>query len=134
MTRTYAWPTLLLAAVVLAGCASEPRTNFYTLVPAAVPAQAAAKAPYSVAIGPVGVPDSLDRPQMVLRSGANQVTISEFERWAGPLKNEIALAVAENLKVQLGGASVFAYPQGTGADVTVSVDVQRFDSDRKSVV
>lgn len=128
MTRTSAWPALLLAAVVLAGCASEPKTNFYTLVPAATPAKADAKAPYSVAIGPVGIPESLDRPQMVVRAGANQVSIAEFERWAGPLKSEIALAIAENLKPLLGGASLYTYPQGAGADIGVSVDVQRFDS------
>jgi hypothetical protein len=122
-------PALLLAALVLAGCSSPPKTNFYTLSPAAAPARAEAKAPaYSVAIGPVGIPESLDRPQLVLRAGANQVTVSEFERWAGPLKNEIALAIAENLKSRLSGASVFTYPQGLGADVSVSVDVQRFDS------
>jgi hypothetical protein len=122
-------PALLLAAVVLAGCSSPPKTSFYTLTPAAAPARAESKAPaYSVAIGSVGIPESLDRPQVVLRTGANQLQISEFERWAGPLKSEIALAIAENLKPLLGGASVFTYPQGMSADVTVSVDVQRFDS------
>jgi hypothetical protein len=120
---------LLLAAAVLAGCSSPPKTNFYTLSPAAsAPARADAKVPYSVAIGPVGVPESLDRPQMVVRTGANQVSIAEFERWAGPLKSEIALAIAENLKPLLGGASVFTYPQGVNADVNVSLDVQRFES------
>lgn len=128
MTRTSALPALLLAAVVLAGCSSPPKANFYTLSPAAAPARADAKALYSVAIGAVAVPESLDRPQMVVRTGANQVTIAEFERWAGPLKSEIALAIAANLKPLLGGASVFIYPQGANADVNVSVDVQRFDS------
>lgn len=127
MTRTSAWTALLLAAA-LAGCSSPPKTNFYTLSAAAAPARADATVPYSVAIGPVGVPESLDRPQMVMRTGANQVTLAEFERWAGPLRSEIALAIAENLKPLLGGASVVTYPQGMDADVTVSVDVQRFES------
>jgi len=127
VTRTSAWTALLLAAA-LAGCSSPPKTNFYTLSAAAAPAGADAKVSYSVAIGRVGVPESLDRPQMVVRAGANQLTIAEFERWAGPLQNEIALAIAENLRPQLGGASVFTYPQGVDADVNVSVDVQRFES------
>jgi uncharacterized protein len=129
VTRTSAGTAWLLAAAMLAGCSSPPKTNFYTLNSAAsAPARADAGAPYSVAIGPVGIPESLDRPQMVTRTGANQLTVAEFERWAGPLKSEIALAIAENLKPLLGGASVFTYPQGTDADVKVSVDVQRFDS------
>jgi len=128
VTRRSAWPALLLTAVVLAGCSSTPKTNFYTLSSVAAPAGADAKVPYSVAIGPVGIPESIDRPQLVIRTGANQVAIAEFERWAGPLKNEIALAIAENLRLQLGGASVVTYPQGAQADVNVSVDVQRFES------
>ena len=128
MTRAPVMAALLLSALLLAGCSSTPKTSFYTLTPAAAGTRADAKASYSVAIGPVAIPDSLDRPQIVLRTGANQVAISEFERWAGPLKNEIALAIAENLKSQLAGASVFTYPQGTSADLSVSVDVQRFDS------
>jgi hypothetical protein len=129
VTRISAGPVLLLAAVALAGCSSPPKTNFYTLSPAAsAPARAEARAPYGVAIGLVAVPESLDRPQMVMRTGANQVSIAEFERWAGPLKSEIALAIAENLKPLLDGASVFTYPQGAVADVNVSVDVQRFES------
>ena len=129
MTRTSAWTALLLAVAALAACSSPPKTNFYTLSPAAsAPARADAKVPYSVAIGAVRVPESLDRPQMVVRTGANQLTIAEFERWAGPLKSEVALAIAGNLKTLLGGAGVFTYPQGEGADVNLSVDVQRFDS------
>ena len=64
------------------------------------------------------------------RTGASQVTINEFERWAGPLKGEIARTIAENLTQLLGGASVFAYPQSANveADYKVLVDVQRFDS------
>jgi hypothetical protein len=119
----------LLLAAALAGCSSPPKTNFYTLSPAAsAPVRGDAKVPYSVSIGLVAVPESLDRPQMVMRTGANQVSIAEFERWAGPLRNEIALAIAANLKPLLDGASVFTYPQGAVADVNVSVDVQRFES------
>jgi len=120
----------LLAIAALAGCGTSPKSNFYTLGPDAVPANADAKSSYTVAIGSVTVPDMLDRPQIVIRSGANQVVISDFERWAGTLKSEIARAIADNLTQMLGGAIVFAYPQGASvtADYKVLVDVQRFDS------
>ena len=120
----------LLAAAALVGCGSSPKANFYTLGPGAAPARAEAKASYRIAIGAVTVPDALSRPQIVTRAGANQVTINEFERWAGPLKDEIARALAANLTQLLAGASVFAYPQSANveADYKVFVDVQRFDS------
>jgi len=122
-----AWLVPLVAA--LAGCGSSPVTHFYTLSPATAPAPEGRVA-YTVAIGAVALPDGIDRPQIVLRGAGNQVTFSEFERWLGALKDEIALAVAANLKQALGGANVYAYPVSAGmnADVSVLLYVQRFDA------
>lgn len=132
MTRKWLWLAALLGTAALAGCGSSPVTHFYTLNPAALPAAAGAdgKSAYVVAIGAVALPDGVDRPQIVLRTGGNQVSFSEFERWVGALKDEIALAVAANLKQGLVGASVSAYPMraGINADVNVLLNVQRFDS------
>jgi uncharacterized lipoprotein YmbA len=115
-----------LALCALAGC-STPRERYYAL---SAPEQPAAKALYSVSVGPVSVPDAVDRPQFVLRTTANQVTILEQTRWAGPLKSEIPRVIAANLAQALGDAYVSAYPQGAGsdADYVVVVDIQRFDS------
>ena len=86
----------LLAVLVLAGCGSSPKANFYTLGSDAPPPRAPA-APYRIAIGIVTVPDLIDRPQIVTRTGANQVTIDEFARWAEPLQGEIPRVIAANL-------------------------------------
>lgn len=123
---------LLLAG--LAGCASSPPARFYTLearaiaVPATTPA--AGKADYSVLVGPISIPDLVDRPQMVLRVDASRVTIAEQARWAEPLKIAIARALAGNLGLLLDGARVATYPQASGAsaDYQVFVDVQTFDA------
>ena len=63
-------------------------------------------------------------------TGVQTCALPIFERWVGSLKDEIALAVAANLKQSLDGASVFAQPMGGGmnADVNVLRYVQRFDS------
>ena len=130
MTSRFLLPAALLAVALLSGCGTSPNATFYTLGAIEAPAPGEAKAAYTVAIGAVTVPEMLERPQIVTRSGANQVTINEFERWAGPLKSEIARTIAENLTKLLGGASVFTYPQSASvnADYRVLVDVQRFDS------
>jgi uncharacterized lipoprotein YmbA len=122
---------LIGAGALLSGCmGGSPVTRFYTLAPASPPAPAEARSALTVVIGAVSLPDGLDRPQIVLRGAGNQVTFSEFERWLGTPRDEIALAVAGGLKQALGGASVFAGPLGTGmsADVTVLLHVQRFES------
>ena len=119
---------LLFALVVLgAGCASKP-SKFYTLSPTAEPGEA--KESFSVAVGPVSVPPMIDRPQMVVNVGPNQVGIDEFNRWASPLQSEIARVVAENLARKLGTQMVSVFPQATstGASYRVMIDVIRFES------
>ena len=120
----------LLVVAALAGCGSSPKANFYTLREGVAPPVVDAKSAYTIAIGAVTVPEIVDRPQFVVRTGANQVTINEFERWAGPLKNEIPRVIADNLTQMVPGASVFAYPQSANvdADCRILLEVQRFDS------
>ncbi|HEY6281247.1 MAG TPA: PqiC family protein [Burkholderiales bacterium] len=130
MIRLYALIAAMFAFVQLVGCGSSPKSNFYTLSSGAAPERSEAKAQYSVAIGPVTVPAIIDRPQIVTRSGPNQVQIAELERWAGPLRSEIPRVIAANLMQQLDGAYVYVYPQNVNlnADYQVLLEVQRFDS------
>lgn len=122
-------PIVILSALAAtgAGCASAP-SKFYTLSPAATPGAVAAS--YSVAVGPVSVPPAVDRPQIVVRLGPNQVAIDEFNRWASPLPNDIARVVAQNLVSLLGTPLVTLFPQSAaaGASYRVGIDVLRFES------
>ncbi len=127
MRRLAVLALFLALAFAWAGCAS-PRSNFYSLGSAAKPA--AASADYSVAVGPVTVPAEVDRPQMVVRVGPNEVAVEEFHRWASPLPEAIARAVAGNLSAALGTPYVSVYPEPTsaGARYRVVIDVMVFDS------
>ena len=131
MIRPSALIAAALAISALAGCGSSPKVNFYALSSAAAPERAAAGAAYGVvAIGPVTVPEMIDRPQIVTRAAANQVTLDEFAQWAEPLKGQIPRIIAANLTQLLDGAYVIAYPQSANvpADYKVDINVQRFES------
>jgi uncharacterized lipoprotein YmbA len=124
---------VLFMMFALTGCGSSPKQSYYTLSAAAVmngAAPASGESSYSVAVGPVTLPESVDRPQLVLRVGPNEVTFVELHRWAGPLKGEIPRIIADNLAADLNVKRVAAYPQSAGenADYRVLVDIQRFDS------
>ncbi|HCE68809.1 MAG TPA: hypothetical protein DER40_15255 [Geobacter sp.] len=119
---------LLLA---LAGCSRSPRVTFYTLEPAApVEARSATAADPSIAVGPVTLPEVVDRPQFVVRVAANRVEILETQRWAEPLKSEIPRLVAENLGRLLGSSRVSSYLQhdGVNADYRILLDIRRFEA------
>jgi len=122
---------VILCALVawLTGCASSQQAQFYTLSPVSSPS-AAPLAGCSVSVGPVSVPDVVDRQQIVVRTGPNQVTMDEFNRWASPLRGDIARVVAENLVSMLGTPQVTVFPQtsAAGVDYRVAVDALRFDS------
>ena len=114
-------------AAVGAGCAS-PRSDFYTLSRSAKAAPVTAG--YSVAVGPVSVPEIVDRPQIVVRTGPNRVFIDEFHRWGSPLRDEIARGIAGNLAALLGALRVSVFPHSTSsaAKYRAAVDVMVFDS------
>jgi uncharacterized lipoprotein YmbA len=120
--------TLCLTAVLLSGCGISPRVTYYTLNVAATP-DTSAPALDPVAIGPVSLPELLDRPLLVVRTGANRVDVLETQRWAEPLKSEIPKIIAADLTLLLNQTRVSVYPQGTAqdADYRVLVDFQRFE-------
>jgi len=112
-----------------AGCASTPPSHFYTLSAAAAPA--AAPSSLTVAVGPVSIPAVVDRPEIVVTIGENEVWLDEFNRWASPLQDGIATLVAENLVALLGTPRVTLYAQTAvgDADYRVAIEVQRFESE-----
>ena len=118
-----------LVAAVLFGCAASPKVSFYTL-PA--PSYPEARGTLNILLGPVTLPEMVDRPQMVTRASGNQVAIIDSSRWAQPLKGETARVLAANLAHDLGTQRVFLAGQGMAGvgelDIRVAVDILRFES------
>lgn len=118
--------------VLIAACGTTPVTRYYALetiptTPSATSTPRSGQA--TIAVRTVAVPAAADRPQIVVRAGDSRVTLDEFNRWAGPLRDEIARVVAGNLSAQLGAPVVTvssAFP--STSDLVVLLDVQRFDA------
>jgi len=103
----------LLALALLAGTGClgrSPAPRLYTL--AAVGGTIAEPAPGELAllVGPVRLPDYLDRPQIVTREGPNEVVADEFHRWAGGLEANVLRALAANLGERLQTRRVVTAP------------------------
>ena len=124
--------SLLTLLLLLSACATPANLRYYTLSGASPPGAAAAGAAveYRVAIGPVSVPEAIDRPQIVLRVAPTRYAIADTERWSAPLKREIPRVVAEVVGRRLPAARVAANFQygGQDADYRVWIDVLRFES------
>ncbi|MFC0573389.1 PqiC family protein [Paraburkholderia solisilvae] len=115
--------------MALAGCKS-PNSSFYTLSPDASLERTGAPLQWAVAVGPVTIPELVDRPQLVTRVSDNEVALNEFARWGEPLKSGIARTIAADLGQLLGSARVSVAGQAALVQETcrVRVDIVRFDS------
>jgi uncharacterized lipoprotein YmbA len=123
-------PVLLCTLVSLAaGCASTPPSHFYTLSATAAPSTAAASS-LVIVIGPVSVPAVVDRPEIVVSSGPNELKLDEFNRWASPLQDNLSRVIAENLVAILGTRRVTLFPQmpSIAAQYRVAIEVHGFES------
>jgi uncharacterized protein len=112
---------------VAAGCASAP-SRFYTLN-STVTDWATPPVNCAVVVGPVSIPAEVDRPQFTVVVAPNRVAIDEFNRWAAPLSDNIARAVAGDLAAQLGAPRVMAASVANFAPAyQVTINIQKFES------
>ena len=130
--RLIASSSALCAIAVLATACATPPTRFYALntAPTAAAVPAANATNVTVVVGPVSIPAVVDLPQIVVSTGANSVSVDEFNRWASPLQSNISRVVAENLVAMLGTPRVAQFQQSLNldADFRVAIEVQSFDS------
>lgn len=123
-----------LIALLLGACASSPPVEFYSLAPVqgapveGPTAGTAAAAPLQIVR--VHVSPSLDRREMVRRSGAYGLKISDRHRWSAPLDQMIQRALSEDLLEILPSARVVLpdepAPPGT---LKIVIDIVRFAPD-----
>ena len=68
-------------------------------------------------------------PQFVVQVAPNRVEVDEFNRWAAPLNDSIARAVAGDLAALLGTPDVATAPLANfNPAYRVTINVQRFES------
>lgn len=124
-------PGLLPLALAACLTGTTAPSQFYVLTPIAPDeggrAAANVAAPV-VGVGPVDIPVSLDRPEILTQIGPNEVGLAEFHRWAGSLKDEISRTLAENLSLLLGASRVVLYPLQvpTEVDRQVALEILSF--------
>ena len=119
-----------LLGLVLAGCATSPPARYYSLAPLQPPAVKAVSVPtFTVAVGPVIIPDLLQRPQIATRTNDQQISFSDFHRWAGALADETKRVLVVNLNGLLAGmrAAVSTDDMAIDPDFRVVVNMNRFD-------
>ncbi|MDB5896036.1 MAG: hypothetical protein JWQ88_3567 [Rhodoferax sp.] len=127
---------LSLAAITLAGCASQP-DRYYTLaspgsaMPVVTPA-GAASGPMFIEVAPVAMAERLARPQMVVSQPGGtsaEVKLLEKHRWTSSFESELRDALASQIAGQLGAVDVTKGGRQPGTPAwRIAVQLRQFDA------
>ena len=136
LSRRLAKVLFLVTLISLCGCLgrSQP-TRFYLLQPitASPPAAPAAGKveDMRIGVGPITLPEYVDRPQIVTLVGPHELDLAEFDQWSEPLKDSVPRTLGENLSALLFTQHIYLYPWTGSAniDYQIEVDITRFDAD-----
>jgi uncharacterized lipoprotein YmbA len=139
-----AGPALVLVALAgLSGCSSTAPPRFYTLSSTRQAASADTASDTGVReaalatllVGAVEIPQTLDRPQLVRRSGVNRIDVAEYDRWSEPLDAMIRRTLAEDLGMLLPKSRILTSTlPAVPVDQTLVVEIARFEADNAGMV
>lgn len=127
---------LIASALLLTGCAESKPSRFYVLTPLDAAKEPTGAIGPALGVGPVVIPQYLDRPQIVTRSSDNRLDLAEFDQWGGRIGDNITRALAENLSGLLKTDRVSIYPWTDSSALTaqISVDITQFERDQSGTV
>lgn len=122
----------MIAAVMLAaaGCARTPPPNFYLLEEPAVTRMSGLDRGMAIGVGPLNLAGYLDRPNVVTRLTDHELQLSDFNRWAEPLKESILRVIGINLSNMLETTRIYEIPwrnKEMPLEFRVEIDIPRFD-------
>ena len=133
----------VLAGTFLSGCIpTNPAiaTRFYVLTPvdSTTPPvrQPDPNRPLSVEIATLHLPQYLEKPQIVTRSGINQLELAEYHQWGGNLRKNMIRVMARNLSHLLATPEISMAPFRPLAppDFTIEMEVMQYEADAQGQV
>jgi uncharacterized lipoprotein YmbA len=126
---------LLVLVLAASGCSvldpQPDRSQFFVLSPMAEASPGSGLNGAVVALGPVNLPDYLDRLEIATRTDANRLRYSDTDRWAEPLDVNFTRVLSQDLSILMNLGEIVSYPWFSDArvDYQVPVHVSRFEGD-----
>jgi uncharacterized protein len=125
-------PSLLAGMlIVLAACGSTPPSDYYVLSAAATETPSGDSP--SLGVGPVSIPEYLNRNSMVFNRDGNKLEIASFARWAEPLESGISRVLSINLASRLNTEDIQVFPWHPSQAPDYAVGVRLLVLDSNSV-
>ncbi len=118
---------LISLVILLSACGTSPKTNFY-LLNAEHDSEIITREKIAIGVWKVYLPELIDRPEIVTRTGTHTIELADFHRWAGGLSSNVSLLIANELSHNLKTGHVDVYPWSTyrNFDFQVKVHIWEF--------
>jgi uncharacterized lipoprotein YmbA len=119
---------LVIASTLLLGaCNFSPSPTYYTLTTIVKPMQS--NAIRVIEVMPVGLPDRLDRTQLVIQDANGQSKVLDLQRWTSTLSSELKDGLAAGLLQRLGAIDRYTSGAATTLPVyRISTNFSNFDA------
>ncbi len=121
------------AVTLLTACSFSSTPNYYTL--ASTVKMLPGSSIRSIEVLPVGLPDRLDRTQLIVQDDAGKSKILDLQRWTSALSSELRDGLSSNLQQRLG--AVDRYHSGmvtTQPTYRIAADFAHFDISGSRVI
>lgn len=127
-----------LVSLLLSACGSSPPVRYFSLSSTVAAYGQDPESAVELGVGPIRIPEYLNRSQLVTRGPGMELRIDEFNRWAEPLAPAFHRIVSTDVDNAVDGLTVIAFPWESAlrADVDYRLlgEVIRFDADRSGLV
>ena len=119
-------------ALFLSACGSSPPVHYFALNPIDSEFQPGADDAMILGLGPLRLPDYLNRSQLVTRGEDFELLVDEYNRWAEPLSISLLRILAADIDNQVENVVVVMYPFESAVRNHVEFrllgDINRFDA------
>ncbi len=119
--NTFLKGLIILLPMLLGACGTTPASTFY-LLSAEASGFPQGSTP-SLGVGPIEIPEYLNRNALVYSREGNRLHVANFERWAEPLDSSISRVLRLNLASLLDTQNVQSFPWSKSDKPEYSVEV-----------
>lgn len=116
--------------LLISGCGTSQKTDFYQLEENSKSSLVGVGKGYVIGVGPIHIPEYINRPQIVTRSTQYRLNVSEFNRWIEPITDSVSRLMVINLSNNLNSNRIYWVPRHEKQypiDLRVAIDIGRFD-------
>jgi len=122
--------SLVLILLFISGCGTTQHSSFYQFNETINTSLTGVEQGHIIGVGPIQLPEYINRPQIVTRNSAHHLDIAEFHRWVEPLNESITRVLVMNLSNNLNSNRVYWLPRqdrNFPLELRVVIDIGRFD-------